>query len=153
MGFKDSVTTCLRDKYVTFSGRASRSEFWWFMLFLVLYVVVVIALFLVLGGAGAIQSGSADALFSGTLLIVSIAAGLFWLALILPTIAVFVRRFHDVNLSGWWYLACIVATFIPFIGGLISLAPYIVGLFKGTDGENKFGPDPLAEQNPADVFA
>lgn len=153
MGFMDAVRTCLREKYITFSGRASRSEFWWFMLFLTLLFLAFFAVFLILGGIGAAMSANPDALFSGALLIILIVGGLIWLAVLLPTIAVIVRRFHDVNLSGWWYLVCILASFIPIIGGLISFAPYIVGLFKGTDGNNRFGPDPLAEQNPADVFA
>jgi uncharacterized membrane protein YhaH (DUF805 family) len=153
MGFKDAVRTCLQDKYVTFSGRASRSEFWWFMLFLFLVLIAFVAIFLLFGGLGAMQSGNADALFSGAFAIVTIAGGLFWLATVLPTISVIVRRFHDINISGWWYLGCIVGGFIPYVGGLISLIPYVIGLIKGTAGDNKFGPDPLVEQNTADVFA
>lgn len=153
MGFKDAVRTCLREKYVTFSGRASRSEFWYFMLFLFLLLVGLALLFFVLGGLGAIQSGNADALFSGAFAIIAVAAGLIWLATVLPTISVFVRRFHDINLSGWWYLGCIIGGFIPYIGFLISLVPYVIGFIKGTAGDNNYGPDPLVEQHTADVFA
>ena len=75
------------------------------------------------------------------------------LALIPPFISVTVRRFHDVDLSGWWLLGCFLGGLIPFVGFFLTFAPYIVGLFQGTTGDNKYGPDRLAEQSPADVFA
>jgi len=83
MSFMEAVKTCL-SKYVTFSGRASRSEFWWFYLFTI--IVSVIA---------SIVDGA-----MGTVYIGMIAN----LALILPTISAGVRRMHDTNRSGWWIL-------------------------------------------------
>lgn len=80
-------------------------------------------------------------------------AGLFYLAVILPMIAVSVRRFHDRDLSGWWYLGGLLAGMIPYIGFLASIAMFVVTVLRGTDGENRFGPDPLKPLSSADVFA
>jgi len=91
MTFTDSIKTCF-NKYATFDGTASRSEYWWFMLFLVL--------------------GSAAAnVVSETLGI------LFSLATILPSIAAACRRLHDTDRSGWWQLIWIV----PVIGWIILI--------------------------------
>jgi uncharacterized membrane protein YhaH (DUF805 family) len=86
MTFTESITTCL-SKYATFRGVASRSEYWWFFLFL---VVTSWALGLV-----------SDALVY-----------IFNLAMLLPSLAAGVRRLHDTNRSGWWLLMWL----IPFIG-------------------------------------
>lgn len=89
-------------KYAQFSGRAPRAEFWWFFLFLtILYLVMS---FVFIGSIGSLAQSEAEpsagmlpALGGGMILI-----GLFWLAVIIPTIAVQVRRLHDTNRSGWW---------------------------------------------------
>jgi uncharacterized membrane protein YhaH (DUF805 family) len=105
-------------KYATFSGRARRKEYWMFILF---YIITYIALLLidVLIGTG------------------GILCGLFALGTLLPSLAVGARRLHDINKSGWWQLLYL----IPF-GGLVVLY-FLVS--KGTEGENRFGSDPLAE--------
>jgi len=84
MGFRGSVESALR-QYATFRGRAPRSEYWWFYLFTILVGIV----------ASIIDNAA------GT----SIIGGLANLALLLPSLAVGVRRLHDSNLSGWWILA------------------------------------------------
>jgi len=91
MGIQQAFVTCLK-KYADFSGRATRSEYWWFVLCEVL----------ILGIAS---------LISDTL------PGLFALALVLPALAVGARRLHDTGRSGWWLLLMLV----PFIGGLFLL--------------------------------
>jgi uncharacterized membrane protein YhaH (DUF805 family) len=91
MNFQQAITICLR-KYVDFSGRATRPEFWWFFLFQI--IVTVVASFL----GNTIQT---------------IAA----LALLLPGIAVGARRMHDIGKSAWFLLLAL----IPIIGGLILL--------------------------------
>ncbi len=64
-----------------------------------------------------------------------ILAALFWLATFIPTLAVTIRRFHDQDKSGWFYLLA----FIPFVGGIIV---FIFMLLEGSRGPNRFGPDP-----------
>ena len=102
--------------YVTFSGRAARSEFWYWTLFSVLANLV-----------GGIIDGAL-----GTNLIGVVIA----LALLLPGIAVWVRRLHDLDRTGWWVL-------IWFTGIGIFLLLFW-NCMKGTTGSNRFGADPLA---------
>jgi uncharacterized membrane protein YhaH (DUF805 family) len=94
MTFGQSISTCFA-KYATFKGRASRSEFWWFILFSVL-----------VQAACGILSDKLSALAS--------------LALLLPTLAVGARRAHDIDRSGWWQLL----NFLPIIGWLVLLYWY-----------------------------
>jgi len=115
MDFTTAVKTVLTENYINFQGRASRSEFWWFALFVFVVSVVLNLVSEVLGG-------------------------LFALAVLLPYIAVAVRRLHDVDRSGWWYLLVL----IPLIGGLILIFAFFI--HRGTAGANRFGPDPLAGQ-------
>ncbi|SDJ02299.1 DUF805 domain-containing protein [Lutimaribacter saemankumensis] len=123
MGFQDAVRKCLSN-YATFEGRAARSEFWWFTLFLFLGNAVFSILDRILFGG--VAHGQE----------ISVLGALFSLAVLLPTIAVGVRRLHDLDRTGWWYLLVL----IPLIGGLILLFFFIQ---KGTSGTNRFGPDPL----------
>lgn len=141
MTFQNAVTTCLRDKYISFSGRARRSEYWWFGLATLLYSLGVTLVFFVVNfGAGGFAKTSG---LSSLGLLVLILGAIGYLALILPAIAVTVRRFHDVNLSGWWVLAGFVVGVVPLVGWIASIAMFIVTVLKGTAGENRFGPDPL----------
>ena len=64
-----------------------------------------------------------------------------------------VRRYHDRNLSGWWVLGVMIGTNIPYVGVVIGIVSLVITILKGTEGENRFGPDPLQEQNSAEVFA
>ena len=149
MTMSESVRVCLREKYVTFSGRASRSEYWWF--FAAYFLVLA-----VLGGIGfALSMGQLDRGMDPTAasLILWGLAGLVMLATLLPMIAVTVRRFHDVNLSGWWYLASVLVGMIPMIGWLASIAAIVICVWRGTKGPNKFGSDPLSPETSAEVFA
>lgn len=149
MGFKEAVNTCLMEKFVTFSGRASRSEYWWFVLFFLLVLLAMTALFFLLGGVRAIDTGRFTAInyIIGAIFIV------VTLALYIPMISVYVRRFHDRDLSGWWVLAVIVLSNIPYLGVLISLGAFVISVLKGTDGDNRFGEDPLNPTSDADVFS
>ncbi|MDZ7710803.1 MAG: DUF805 domain-containing protein [Roseovarius sp.] len=113
MDFVTAVKTVLTENYVNFEGRAQRSEFWWFALF----TFVVSILLSVVG---------------------SLLVGLFSLAVLLPAIGVAVRRLHDVDRSGWWYLLVLV----PVIGPLILIFAFFI--HRGTMGENRFGPEPTA---------
>jgi uncharacterized membrane protein YhaH (DUF805 family) len=105
VGFVDAIKICFA-KYIDFSGRASRPEFWWFMLFNVILAVL---------------TGWID--FVGPLIS---------LALLLPNIAVGVRRLHDTDRAGWWYLLA----FVPLIGAIVLI---VFWAQKGTPGPNRFG--------------
>ena len=94
MNFFDAVKTCLV-KYVDFTGRASRSEFWYFVLFCFVAEICLFAVFRRLAFA-------------------------FVLAVLLPRIAVAARRMHDIDRSGWWLLIA----FIPVLGWIVLLVWY-----------------------------
>ena len=151
MGFSDAVRSCMREKYFRFSGRAARSEFWWFTLFMWLVMLVAGA---ALGGLffGVASNSFGNGVGIVGWLLIIIGAVVF-VALQLPAIAVTVRRFHDKNLSGWWVLAVIVLSNVPFLGILVNIASLVILVMKGTEGDNRFGPDPLRVQNSAEVFA
>ncbi len=120
MDFMTAVRTCL-SKYVDFSGRARRSEFWYFILFVFLVQIVASILDSVLG---------TDFDASGNGLISLVAT----LALFLPQIAVTARRLHDIDKSGWWQLIGI----IPIVGWIIM----IVWACTDSKADNKYGPNP-----------
>ena len=122
MTFMESVRTCLKENYCNFEGRAPRSEYWWFALFAVLLGIVTSIIDGILGTVTA----------NGIGLISSIAS----LALIIPSIAVAVRRLHDTDRSGWFYLL----NFIPIIGWIVLIIFFVQ---QGTNGRNRFGDDPL----------
>jgi uncharacterized membrane protein YhaH (DUF805 family) len=139
MGFGQSVRTCL-SKYGTFSGRASRSEFWWFYLFNILIVgipAMLGAIFFVSAVStdpGAVESsGSLGGL--GVLGVILYAvAGIAALALFIPNLAVGCRRLHDRGTSGWLLLLMLVPC--------ASIVLLVFYLLEGTRGENIYGPDP-----------
>ncbi|MEM9248990.1 MAG: DUF805 domain-containing protein [Pseudomonadota bacterium] len=124
MGFFEAVQVVL-GKYATFSGRARRAEFWWFALFGLVVGIVLSILDGIIFGYG--DDGTPNGLIST----------LFSLAILLPSIGVAVRRLHDKDMSGWWYLLI----FVPILGFLVLLYFFVQ---KGTDGDNRFGSDPLA---------
>lgn len=87
------------------------------------------------------------------LIAVGIIAGLFALAMLLPQLSLTVRRFHDRNISGWWYLALFIANLIPYLNVVAGLAILVITVLRGTEGPNRFGPDPLRPEMRAEVFA
>ena len=91
MNFQDAIRTCF-SKYADFSGRAMRSEYWWFFLFIVVVSVILS-------------------------MISSVLSGLFSLGVLVPSISAATRRLHDTNRSGWWQLICIV----PLIGAIVLI--------------------------------
>jgi uncharacterized membrane protein YhaH (DUF805 family) len=117
MGFVEAVQAAL-SKYAVFSGRSRRSEYWYFTLFnyLMYAVAYIVALFIPAVGG---------------ILILIIA-----LAMIIPAIAVGVRRFHDIDRSGWWWLIA----FVPLVGGFLLIVWFCT---PGTPGDNRFGPNPI----------
>lgn len=119
---------CVTKKYADFNGRAGRAEFWGF-------VAIYLAIFFPPYLLGLILT-AAD--IRGLGIFFSLLAWLVSLALLVPSIAVSVRRLHDRDMSGWFYLLGLV----PF-GGLVLLVFYCM---EGTPGANRYGPDP---RNPA----
>ncbi len=113
--FKEAIVRCFK-KYVVFSGRASRAEYWYFILFI---YGSAFLLGLLMGLIGVSESGS-DSM-----------AGILQLAVFLPSIAVATRRLHDTGRSGWWQL--IVLTGIGFFVLLYWL------IKAGDEGENEYG--------------
>jgi uncharacterized membrane protein YhaH (DUF805 family) len=167
MGFGEAVSSCF-SKYANFSGRAPRSEYWWWVLFVIL----------VSFGVGLI-SGFLE-VASGNKAIGNLVIGLLDLFFLLPNLSVAVRRLHDLNRSGWWYGALLIlglftlAIFVPvlirmgmnhdqgldemtginpavfIVIGILGLIEGIFGLVmlfwfcrRGTRGPNRFGADPL----------
>lgn len=131
MGFATAVRTCL-SKYADFSGRAQRSEFWYFVLFNIVVSWALIMLDSTLFGTVETYQGGFSA-YTDTPLF----SGLFSLAMLLPNLAVAVRRLHDTDRSGWWYLIGLV----PLLGFILLIVWFAS---RGTPGPNRFGPDPLA---------
>ena len=121
--------------YATFSGRATRGDYWWYVL-----AYVIVTIFLSVVDSVLFGSGSADVSAEGGLAMSyssGILGSLWMLANLIPSIAVAARRLHDTGRSGWWQLLVL----IPVLGW-IALIYFAVQ--KGTAGENRFGADPLA---------
>lgn len=133
MGFMEAVKSVVLHRYADFQGRSRRSEYWWFYLFQVL-----------LSFAGQILAGILGSILPILGLIIGILLIVAFLGLLIPGIAVSIRRLHDLDRSGWWLLIALV----PLVG-LIVLLYFFCS--KGTDGDNRFGPDPKG--NVAERFA
>jgi uncharacterized membrane protein YhaH (DUF805 family) len=170
-------------RYAEFSGRSRRKEYWMFVLGMVLfYTVLVILMVALMGGAilnaaggldadGAAAGAGAGAGMMGAMLgggIIGIVILLSWLLLLIPSIAVGVRRLHDIDRTGWWlmlgYGPYILSMILMMSGSvelaailnLVSLVGFIVllvfAVMPGTRGPNRFGPDPKGE-DLGQVFA
>ena len=135
MGFQEAVGSCFR-KYATFTGRAPRSEFWWFWVFTILVEIAAVVVSGMLLGGSITEVGSSS--MGGWFIFASGGwlPGLVHLALILPSLAVAVRRLHDVGRSGWWLLIM----FVPLFGLLLLLFWWV----QPSEREaNRFGPPPV----------
>jgi len=143
-------------RYAEFSGRSRRMEFWAFGLFnVVVYAILAVIVFGTAGSMGAFNAqnaGDVNAIlpmfFGGFGLLFVV----YWLATIIPTVAVTVRRLHDRDMSGWWYLGFVVISMIPLVGIIASIAFIVITLLPGTPGPNRFGEDPK-DPSSAQVFA
>lgn len=120
-------------RYADFSGRSRRKEYWMFVLGVFLGAIVLSIIEGILGMSGMVGG------------VYGPLTTIFLLAVIIPSIAVQVRRFHDQDKSGWMVLLA----FIPILGGLAVL---IFMCLEGTRGSNRFGPDPK-DPASAQVFA
>ncbi|WDS37328.1 DUF805 domain-containing protein [Pseudoxanthomonas sp.] len=114
-------------RYADFSGRSRRKEYWMFLLF---YMVALLATVMVMVLGAALVSPAER---PGALSYVGFALMmLLILALLLPSLAVQVRRFHDMDKSGWFVLI----NFVPYVGGFIVM---VMMMMEGTPGPNRFG--------------
>ena len=147
MTIGESVETCFK-KYAVFKGRASRSEFWYFFLFNAIVSLVTTLVFLLL----IFLLGEEKWMILPSFLLM-----IYSFVIILPSSAVYVRRLHDVGVSGWWYLVYVVlsvlggvcricnisiASVLMFITISMGIFMFIFTLMKGGKGENKYGPMP-----------
>jgi uncharacterized membrane protein YhaH (DUF805 family) len=120
MSFGQAISSGFSN-YVNFSDRACRSEYWFWILFIIVAEIVTSIIDFAIG--------------------LGVVTALFGLATVLPNIAVAIRRLHDLDRTGWW----IFLGLIPLIGAIILLIWFCT---RGTDGPNRFGPDPLAAIAP-----
>ncbi len=109
-------------KYAVFDGRAQRAEYWYFALF---SIIISIVLVIVDGATGSFNEETGFGLLSG----------IYTLAILIPTIAVGIRRLHDTNRSGWWILIGL----IPIIGFIILIVLFVI---DSDQGENQYGSNP-----------
>jgi len=116
MNFTQAVSSGFSN-YVNFAGRATRSEYWYWVLFVIVASIVASITDVVLG--------------------IRLFKPIFGLAVLLPSIAVGIRRLHDLDRCGWWLLL----NFIPLIGAIVLIVWFCS---RGTVGANRFGPDPLS---------
>jgi uncharacterized membrane protein YhaH (DUF805 family) len=109
-------------KYAEFGGRAKRKEYWMFILFNAIFFLILMFIDRMLG-TFSVEGG------------IGLLSGLYLLAVLIPSIAVTVRRLHDTGRSGWW----ILIELIPFVGPIILL---VFLLQDSTPGYNQHGPNP-----------
>jgi uncharacterized membrane protein YhaH (DUF805 family) len=121
--FVQSVVSAF-SKYVTFSGRASRTEYWFFALFL--FIVGIVTALIDMTVLSDIEWSPLNTIFS--------------LGTFLPSLAISVRRLHDIDRTGWWVLIA-----LTIIGIIVLL---IFACTRGTIGSNRFGADPWAGAEP-----
>lgn len=136
VSFPDAVKMFF-SRYVDFQGRSTRAEYWWVYLFNIILVAVWAVLFFALGG----MNMNTEEISPLGMILIGVLV-LYGLGIFIPSIALFVRRLHDINQTGWIYLGLAVASVIPFIGFLASIAMIVIACVPGTKGANKYGPDP-----------
>ena len=121
MNFPTAIKKCMTQKYLTMSGRASRSEYWYFYLFFILTSLLCTMI-------GGVFSETAS----------DIIGAICYIVLGIPCFTASSRRLHDIDKSAWFLLLAL----IPIVGAIILI---ILFCKKGTDGLNRFGNDPLSE--------
>lgn len=151
--------------FANFKGRARRAEYWWFVLINLLVGLGVSVL---------------DLLVTASFGLGLNLSTIYFLVVLLPGAAVTVRRLHDINASGWWFFGLMLFSAVTWVLAMaalfgVAMAPadfafgWFMGIFlvgqilglifvffmcrKGTEGENRFGPDPLAEDGQRKIDA
>jgi len=137
-------------RYAEFSGRSRRMEFWSFALLnVIVLAVITVIVFATAGSFASFENRAQGSYSAGASAFVPMMFGgagllyaVWWLATIVPNVAVTVRRLHDRDMSGWWYLGFVVLSMIPLIGFIASIAFFVILVLPGTPGPNRFGEDP-----------
>jgi uncharacterized membrane protein YhaH (DUF805 family) len=126
----------LTKKYATFAGRAPRPEYWYFLLFNIIASIIL--------GFIDRATGTFNAQMQ-----VGLLSGIYGLAVLIPGLAVTVRRLHDIGRTGWWFFIVL----IPILGVIVLLVFMVTA---SNAGENQYGPPPRSvpgnlpgEQTPA----
>ena len=127
MDFGDAVRVCMKEKYASFEGRATRAEYWYFYLFFILVLIGGVIVGAILGAVLSIGDGETAA---GLAVIVY---AIITLGFVCPSISVLVRRLHDIGRSGWWFWIAL----IPCFGGIVI---FIFTLLGSQEHNNKYGP-------------
>lgn len=126
LSFSEAVKICMFQKFASIEGRATRAEYWWFLLFtlLTIYVPIIIA--------ALFYSIDEDSIFGG--LFVVIGVGAFFITAI-PSICARIRRYHDAGHSGYF----IFWNLVPYVGPIISLVVELTD----SKPDNEYGPNPF----------
>ncbi|MFM5954501.1 MAG: DUF805 domain-containing protein [Novosphingobium sp.] len=144
-------------RYAEFSGRSRRMEYWCFALLNIVIFAVLLGVRFASGGleefVTASQGGNPLAIYGVMFSGVGMLLAVWWLATLIPNIAVNVRRLHDRDMSGWWYLGFFIANFIPLVNIVAGLGYLVLMFLEGTKGPNRFGPDPKNPNADAGVFS
>lgn len=128
----------IKYRYAKFNGRARRKEYWMFQLF---YNIFLILIGLITGiGLYSYNTGESPVLGPILMGIGSIVLVIFVFGLMVPNLAVTIRRLHDINKSGWWILVGL----IPYIGPLVL---FVFCCLDSPSGTNKYGPNPKCIDN------
>jgi uncharacterized membrane protein YhaH (DUF805 family) len=134
-------------RFAQFGGRSRRLEFWMWVLFVWIVGAVLTVIDTLMGFGGTSVTDAAGVGYrwssygwtsSGPLV------PIWFFVTLIPQLAVGVRRLHDLDKSGWWWLAALV----PFVGTIVLIVLWSV---EGTRGPNRFGPDPLAGERDPDL--
>lgn len=112
-------------KYIDFNGRARRKEYWYFVLFNVLFTLILLTIDRATNNGGGFNLG--------------ILSGVYILATLVPSIAVGVRRLHDTGRNAWWMLLAL----IPF-GSLVLIVFFVL---NSQPGDNEYGPNPKEDSD------
>ncbi len=142
MGFVEACKTCFIDKYCCFTGRARRSEYWWYMLGVFIIQTILSAVTLPFLLKTIIETNDPMAIYTSPIYWVMCA---FSLVFLLPSLGAMVRRLHDTGRSGHWlwlYFICI----IPIVGAIVLLVFAVILIVWTTQDSdprpNKYGPSP-----------
>ena len=134
----------LKNRYAQFNGRATRSEFWYFVLFNIIGTILLNIIDGILGTnytyeiASSVMPGGTEITAAAATQSIGYLSSLYGLILLIPGIAVAIRRLHDIGKSGWWILLGMIPI-VNFIGIFVLIYFYVL---DSQPGENIYGPNP-----------